>query len=196
MLVGYARVSTVEQNTSLQVMGLRAQGVARVFEESASGVNSRPELERLLYCLRRGDVLCVYKVDRVARSLVDLLRVIERVASVGASFRSITEPIDTSTPVGLMLLQLLGAFAQFERSVIRERCAAGRAAALARGVVFGRPRKIDLAALPGYVAAGLSSREIAAVFGCDRSSVAHAARSLGLHTCGRPGRPGRLSRPV
>jgi DNA invertase Pin-like site-specific DNA recombinase len=189
VLFGYARVSTVDQDTALQVLALRSAGVARVFQESASGVCSRPELERLLYCLRRGDVLCVYKVDRVARSLADLLRVIDRVSSVGASFRSVTEPIDTSTPVGVMLLQLLGAFAQFERSVIRERCAAGRAAALARGVVLGRPRKIDLDALPALVSAGLSAREIAARFGCDRSSVAHAARSIGLHTCGRPGRP-------
>jgi DNA invertase Pin-like site-specific DNA recombinase len=189
VLIGYARVSTVDQDTALQVIALRSSGVSRVFQESASGVLSRPELERLLYCLRSGDVLCVYKVDRVARSLADLLRVIDRVSSVGASFRSITEPIDTSTPVGVMLLQLLGAFAQFERSVIRERCMAGRSAALARGVRFGRPRKIDLQALPGFVAAGLSSREIAAVFGCDRSSVAHAVRSLGLRTSGRPGRP-------
>lgn len=167
----------------MQVLALRGAGVDRIFEEAASGVSSRVGLERLLYCLRPGDVLVVYKVDRVARSLGDLLRVIDRVAACGAAFRSITEPIDTSTPVGVMLLQLLGAFAQFERSVIRERCAAGRAAARGRGVRFGRPRKVDVSALPGLVAAGLNARQIAEVFNCERSSVAHWLKDQGLNPC-------------
>lgn len=169
----------------MQVVALRAAGVSRIFEESASGVANRLVLERALYCLRPGDVLVVYKVDRVARSLADLLRVIDRVAACGAAFRSLTEPIDTSTPVGVMLLQLLGAFAQFERSVIRERCAAGRSAALGRGVRFGRPRKVDVSALPGLVASGLNARQIAEVFNCERSSVSHWLKHEGLNPGGK-----------
>lgn len=187
MLVGYARVSTVDQDTALQVAALRTAGVARLFEEKAGGVSVRPSLQRALYSLRAGDALVVYKVDRVARSLADLLRVVDRVTASGASFRSLTEPIDTSTPIGRMMLQLLGSFAEFERSVIRERCAAGRVAARARGVRMGRPRKVDLDVLPGLVRAGLSAREIAGAMGCDRSSVAHWVRRLqgasqGTHT--------------
>lgn len=186
MLVGYARVSTVDQDTALQVAALRAACVHRLFEERASGVASRPSLQRALYSLRAGDVLVVYKVDRLARSLVDLMRVIDRITAAGASFKSLTEPIDTSTPVGRMMLQLLGSFAEFERSVIRERCAAGRVAARSRGVRFGRPRKVDLEALPGLVLAGLSASEIARAFGCDRSSVAHWIRRLGVSSRSRP----------
>lgn len=178
MLVGYARVSTVDQDTALQVAALRTAGVSRIFEEKVSGVAVRPSLQRALYSLRAGDTFLVYKVDRVARSLADLLRVVDRVSAAGASFRSLTEPIDTSTPVGRMMLQLLGSFAEFERSVIRERCAAGRVAARARGVQMGRPRKVDLDALPGLVLAGLSASEIARAMDCDRSSVAHWIRRL------------------
>lgn len=176
MLVGYARVSTVDQDTAMQLLALGAAGVSRVFSEKRSGVGPRVELERALYSLRRGDVLVVYKIDRLARSLADLLRIVLRLERLGASFRSLTEPIDTGTAIGRLMLQLLGSFAEFERSAINERCAAGRAAARARGVRFGRPRKVDLERLPGLVAAGLTARQIAEVFGCERSSVAHWIR--------------------
>lgn len=181
LLVGYARVSTVDQDTASQVVALRAAGVTRIFQEQASGVCTRSELERLLYLLRSGDCLVVYRVDRLARSLADLLRVLARVESLGASFRSLSEPIDTVTPAGRLMVQLLGSFAEFERSVIRERCAQGRRAARARGVRFGRPPVIDVAALPGLVAAGLTAGEIATVFGVDRSSVSHCLRKHGLN---------------
>lgn len=180
MLVGYARVSTLDQDTALQVAALNASGVSRIFEEKVSGVAARPSLERALYTLRSGDVFVVYKVDRVARSLADLIRVVDRVAAAGASIRSLTEPIDTSTPVGLAFLHILGTFAQLERSMIRERCAAGRAAALARGVRIGRPRKVDVSRLPALVAAGLNAAQIATIFNCDRSSVAHWLSRCGL----------------
>lgn len=184
MLFGYARVSTVDQDTALQVAAFAAAGVDRIFEEKLSGVVRRPGLERVLYSLRAGDVLVVYKVDRLARSLSDLLRILERVELAGASFKSLTEPIDTGTPLGRLMLQLLGSFAEFERSVIRERCMAGRRAAEVRGVRFGRPRKVDVSALPALVDEGLNAGQIAARFGCDRSSVAHWLASLGLN----PGR--------
>lgn len=178
MVVGYARVSSVDQDTSLQIAAFRRAGITRVYQEKRSGVGSRPELVRVFYMLRRGDVLTVYKVDRLARSLSDLLAILSRLEALSVGFRSLTEPIDTSSPVGRMMLQILGAFAEFERSMIRERCAAGRASALARGVRIGRPPKIDDAALIRLVGEGLSSRQIALQFSCDSSSVRHAIRRL------------------
>lgn len=180
MLVGYARVSAVDQDTALQLEALRHAGITRVFSEKRSGVASRPELGRLLWCLRRGDVVVVYKVDRLARSLSDLLRLLSTFERMGVGFRSLTEPLDTSSPVGRMMLQILGSFAEFERSMIRERCMAGRAAAVARGVRFGRPRKIDVESLPALVDAGLTLSEIASLFDCDRRSVKSWLDHLGL----------------
>lgn len=145
MLVGYARVSSTEQETALQRDALARAGVERVYEEKRSAVRRRPQLELALSALSSGDVLVVYKTDRLARSLVDLLHIIERVGGAGASFRSLTEPIDTSTPAGRMTLQLLGAFAEFERAMIRERSMAGQAAARDRGAVIGRPRALSVA---------------------------------------------------
>lgn len=184
--MGYARVSTLEQNTAMQIEALRGCGCGRVFEDQKSAVVVRPGLTRALYSLRAGDVFVVYKVDRLARSLADLLRIIERITAAGASFKSLTEPIDTGTPVGRMMLQLLGAFAEFERSVIRERCAAGRAAAVARGVRIGRPPMIDVSRLPAMHEAGMTAGQIAAVFGCERSSVSHWLSRLGLVRWRRP----------
>lgn len=143
MFVGYARVSSTEQETALQLDALRRAGVTRVFQEKRSAVSRRPELERLLYSLRAGDTLVVYKVDRLARSLSDLLRILDRVAASGAAFRSLTEPIETGTPVGRMMLHMLGAVAEFERSLIRERCMAGQDAAFLRGASIGRPRALS-----------------------------------------------------
>ena len=143
MLVGYARVSTTDQETDLQRDALNAAGVTRIFQEKRSSLCRRPVLECLLYTLRAGDVLVVYKIDRLARSLPDLLRILERLKTQGASFRSLTEPIDTTSPVGLLILQMLGAVAQFERSLIRERAMAGQVAAYRRGVRIGRPRSLD-----------------------------------------------------
>lgn len=93
-------------------------------------------MQRLKRCCTRGDVIVVYKVDRFARSLADLLRILARIEAAGAAFRTLTEPIDTSTPVGRLMLQLLGSFAEFDRSVIYERTQAGRRSAMARGVRF------------------------------------------------------------
>jgi DNA invertase Pin-like site-specific DNA recombinase len=186
MLFGYARVSTDDQETALQRDALHRAGVDRLFEEKRSGAAHRPLLEALLYCLRPGDVVLVYKVDRLARSLVDLLRVLARIEHAGASFRSLTEPLDTATPVGRMLLHMLGSFAEFERAVIRERCQAGREAARRRGVRFGRPPKLDLVAVRRLASAGHNQSEIARRFGCHPSSVNKALRRIG-GTRGIPG---------
>lgn len=145
MLVGYARVSTVQQDTALQRAAFARAGVRRVIEEKRSGGGARPLLEGLLNKLKPGDVVVVYKIDRLARSLVDLLRILQRITDAGAEFRSLTEPLETATPVGRMMLQLLGAFAEFERALIRERCCAGLYAAMARGVVVGRRPRVERA---------------------------------------------------
>lgn len=142
MLVGYARVSTVEQDTNLQLDALTRAGCAVIWSEKTSSVGKRVELQKALASLAPGDKLVVYKLDRLARSLKDLLTIIERLERCGAGFQSLTEPIDTSSAAGRLMLQMLGAVAEFERSLIRERSIAGQRAARARGVTFGRPRRL------------------------------------------------------
>jgi DNA invertase Pin-like site-specific DNA recombinase len=195
VLIGYARVSTHDQDTTIQVTALASAGVVRVFQEHASGVKPRLELERLLYSIRRGDVVVVFKVDRFARSLSDLLRILQRIDAAGASFRSLTEPIDTSSPVGRLMVQLLGSFAEFERAVIWERTSAGRLAALDRGVRFGRPRKVDPLRIAELRGEGLNARQIAECFGVDTSTVGTWLIKLGLNSRGdRAGRSAKYSR--
>ncbi|UBQ43089.1 recombinase family protein [Comamonas thiooxydans] len=138
MLIGYARVSTREQETYLQIDALNKAGVEVIYQEKTSSVGSRPELQKLLSSLAKGDCLVVYKMDRIARSLKDLLSILERVQAIGANIRSLTEPLDTSVPVGIFMVQVLGAVAQLERSIIRERTVAGQLAAYRRGVPLGR----------------------------------------------------------
>ena len=137
-LIGYARVSTEDQNLGPQLDALRAAGCVEVFEEFASGASrSRPQLAAALTRIRRGDTLVVARIDRLARSLSHLLAVIEGLRSKGAHFRSLADPIDTSGPSGVLVLQMLGAVAEFERSLIRERTKAGLHAARLRGRVGG-----------------------------------------------------------
>ncbi len=171
MRFGYARVSTHEQDTALQVRLFGGAGCDVYFEDAASGVKKRPELEKLLTYLEPGDELVVYKVDRIARSLAGLLRVLEVVATRGAAFRSLTEPFDTGTLTGRLMLQMLGAFAEFERGMIVERVSAGMAAAAARGVKLGRNRRIDYEGALQMRARGVALREIAEAYGVKRSSV-------------------------
>lgn len=140
---GYARVSTTEQNTAVQLAAFKRAGIKHVVQEKRSGVAQRPELQSLLARLRPGDVLVVYKLDRLSRSLRDLLRLLETLEQGGVTFRSLTESIDTSSPAGRMFCHMLGAFAEFERAMIRERCAAGFEAAKARGQKFGRERSMS-----------------------------------------------------
>lgn len=143
MLIGYARVSTDDQDTAAQTASLRNAGCERVFTEKASGGRwDRPELAKALEQLRAGDVLVVWKLDRLSRSLKDLLTIIERIDAVQAGFRSLTEAVDTTTPAGRMMMQMVGAFAEFERAMIRERTRAGLDAAKARGRHGGRPGKL------------------------------------------------------
>lgn len=147
VLLGYARVSKGdEQSNAVQAKALSAAGCRRIFEEAASGGRwDRPELHRMLDQLREGDVVVVWKLDRLSRSLKDVLHIMERIGEAGAGFRSITEAIDTTTPAGRMMMQMIGSFAEFERAMIRERTSAGIAAARAEGRVGGRRKKLDAA---------------------------------------------------
>src|SRR5499427_4177419 len=143
MLIGYARVSTDDQDTSAQVAALKAAGCERIFREKASGGRwDRPELHRLLDQLRKEDVLVVWKLDRLSRSLRDVLTIMERLEEARAGFRSLTEAIDTTTPAGRMMMQMVGAFAEFERAMLRERTKAGLDAARREGRVGGRRPKL------------------------------------------------------
>jgi DNA invertase Pin-like site-specific DNA recombinase len=139
-LIGYARVSTEEQGTDPQRDELHAAGCDIVLEEHASGADrSRPVLARLLREIRPGETLVVVRLDRLARSVSHLLAVIEQLEARGAHFRSLRDPIDTTTPQGMFSLQVLGAVAQLERALIAERTKAGLSAARARGRVGGNP---------------------------------------------------------
>lgn len=143
-LVGYARVSTIEQDTALQLDALRAAKVIEIYQDKGSGVGPRPQLHKAVAALKKGDVFVVWKLDRIARSLADLLSIIDRVKLAGTTIKSLTEPIDTSNPIGEFTLQVLGAVAQLERSMIRERVIAGQIAAMRRGVVIGgKPKKLN-----------------------------------------------------
>lgn len=133
-LIGYARVSTAEQDTALQTDALRKAGCERIFEDTVSGTKTdRPGLTSALAWLRDGDVLVVWRLDRLGRSMVHLIETISALESKGVGFRSLTESIDTTTPGGLLIFHVFGALGQFERDLIRERTRAGLAAAAARG---------------------------------------------------------------
>ena len=143
MLIGYARVSTDDQDTAVQVAALKVAGCERIFREKASGGRwDRPELHRLLDQLRKGDVLVVWKLDRLSRSLRNVLIIMERLAEAKAGFRSLTEAIDTTTPAGRMMMQMVGSFAEFERAMLRERTKIGLEAARREGRIGGRRPKL------------------------------------------------------
>jgi len=143
-LIGYARVSTSDQNLELQLDALKEAGCRRVFEETASGANkARPQLRDALDFLRPGDTLVVWKLDRLARSVQHLIEIIEQLHKRGCGFRSLTEAIDTTTAGGRLIFHIFGALAEFERSIIRERTMAGLDAARARGRKGGRPRLMN-----------------------------------------------------
>jgi DNA invertase Pin-like site-specific DNA recombinase len=144
MLIGYARVSTNDQDAAAQVAALKGAGCERIYREKASGGRwERPELRRLLDQLRKGDVLIVWKLDRLSRSLRDVLTIMERIAEANAGFRSLTEAVDTTTPAGRMMMHMVGAFAEFERAMLRERTKAGLESARRNGRIGGRRPKLS-----------------------------------------------------
>ena len=180
-LLGYARVSTTAQDESLQLDALAAAGAERVFTDRITGsVLDRPGLDELMAYCRSGDTIVVYSLSRLSRSTRDLLRLADELAARGVGLRSLTEPVDTSTssPYGQFTLSLLGALAELERGILRERTRDGVAAARARGRVGGRrpvdPSKVSAAA--DLVAAGRSVAEAAKIVGLGRSTLYRALR--------------------
>lgn len=146
MIIGYARVSTDDQNLDAQTDALQAAGAERIFSDKISGsMRKRPELDKLLDQLRPGDVIVVAKYDRLARSLRDLLDLVESIKDRGAGFRSLAEDIDTTTPAGRLVFHVFASIAQFERERISERTREGLQAAKARGRVGGRPPALTTA---------------------------------------------------
>lgn len=173
-LIGYARVSTWDQSLDLQVDALLRAGVHpdNIHKEHVSGVaKNRPGLRAALLDAVEGDTFVVWKFDRLGRSLLDLLTRIDDLTKRGVKFRSLTEGIDTATPAGMMMLNVIGAIAQFERDMVRERTLAGMAAARQRGAKFGAPRKLDLAGARELFRAGKTVREVAEHFDCTPSAV-------------------------
>lgn len=146
--IGYARVSTLDQNPNLQLDALTDVGCYRIFTDKASGsLDKRPELTKALDQLRPGDTLVVWKLDRLGRSLRNLIDVVRELEDRGVGFRSLHESLDTTTPGGRLIFHIFGALAEFEREIIRERTVAGLAAARARGRSGGRPSTMTPAKL-------------------------------------------------
>lgn len=164
MLIGYARVSKGDdQSDTLQLRALEEAGCERIFTEAASGGRwDRPELLRLLDQLRPGDEVLVWKLDRLSRSMKDVIHLMERIGHAGAGFRSLTEAIETTSPAGRMLLHMVGAFAEFERAMIQQRTNAGLAAARAEGRVGGRRKSLDAAKRREIAESVLSGRKTGA----------------------------------
>ncbi len=177
MRIGYARVSTLDQNPDLQLERLRAAGCERVIVEKASGARAdRPELLRVLQdMLREGDTLVIWKLDRLARSLKQLIQTAEDLNGRGIGLVSLTDAIDTSSSGGMLVFHMLGAIAEFERALTRERTIAGLAEARRKGRTGGRPRSLadkDALAAKALLADGsLSSREVAARFGVSKATL-------------------------
>jgi len=143
MKIGYCRVSTDDQKPDLQLAALKRAGCRKIFTDKATGAHvKRPELTKCLKALKAGDVLVVWKLDRLGRSLRDLIALLDDLKTRGVAFRSLTEAIDTATATGRAMWQMVGILAELERSLIQERTKAGRAAAQARGVKMGRKPKL------------------------------------------------------
>jgi DNA invertase Pin-like site-specific DNA recombinase len=143
MLVGYARVSTLEQNLDLQIDALQKAGCDKIFTEKMSSAKERPVFQQALEFIRNDDTLIIWKLDRIGRSLIDLVHIVNGLRERGIGLQIITECFDTSTPEGELQFHFYAMLAQYERSKICERTMAGLAAARARGRTGGRPRKLN-----------------------------------------------------
>ena len=172
MLIGYARVSTQDQDSAAQIAALESAGGEIIFQERASGSRwDRPELQRLMEQLRPNHGVVVWKLDRLSRSLKDLLILMERIDQAGAGFRSLTEAIDTTTPAGRMMMQIIGSFAEFEREMLRERTRSGLDAARKQGRIGGRRPKLSPE----------QQKEIVHLVTSGRKTAAQAARLFDVH---------------
>lgn len=185
-IIGYARVSKGDtQSVRPQVKALKGAGATKIFKETLSGGRwDRPELHRMLDHLRPGDVVVVWKLDRLSRSLKDLLSILDKIDTKGAGFRSLTESVDTTTAAGRMMMQIVGSFAEFERSMIRERVQAGVDAARAEGRVGGRPVKLtprqQNAAIKMVLGDGKTAAETARIFEVHPSTIGRLIAKQGV----------------
>lgn len=176
MRIGYARVSTEDQSLNLQLDALRAAGCTRIYRDKLGGASrKRPGLTRALASLRPHDTIVVYRLDRMGRSLADLIALMSQIQAKGGEFQSLTEAIDTSTAGGKLIFHIMGALAEFERRLIAERTTAGLLAAKRRGVRLGKPPKLtpeQIANAKALLAAGTATvRTIAESYGVSRSTM-------------------------
>lgn len=184
MLIGYARVSTDGQHADLQEDALRAAGCERTYTDlGQSGAKAhRPQLDLMLATLREGDVVVVWRLDRLGRSVRDLVDLVGRFEREGVQFRSLSEGIDTTTPTGKLTFHIFAAIAEFERDLIRERTRAGLEAARARGRRGGRPSLIDETLIAKvrryYIDRGLTGQETARQTGVSLSTVNRTLRVI------------------
>lgn len=195
MIVGYARVSTYDQNLDMQTSALKNFGCEKVVEEKRSGVSVRVELEALLNNLKEGDTLVVWKLDRLGRSLHDLLHYFEMFSQKGINFASLQDKIDTSTPLGKLFFQISAAFSEYERLLIVERTIAGINAAKVRGVQLGRKKGLDKKSLEKarmavnlYKEQKLSVREIADLLNITPATLYRYLRYMNASLNRTPGR--------
>jgi len=188
MRIGYARVSTREQNFDMQVDALRAAHCEKIYTEAVSGARAeRPELNELLRNIRSGDVLVIWKLDRLGRSLKHLVELVATLMDKGVGLQSLHDPVDTTTPQGRLTFNIFASLAEFERDVIRERTHAGLAAARARGRNGGRPKGIlpqaeatAMAAETLYREGQLSTRQIASKLRISKSTLYAYLRHRGV----------------
>jgi DNA invertase Pin-like site-specific DNA recombinase len=184
--IGYARVSTEDQNLALQIDALTAAGCTFIFQDDgvSGAAFSRPALDDALAALEPGDTLVVWKLDRLGRSLAHLIAIIAALGERGIGFRSLSEAIDTATAGGRLLFHVMGALAEFERALISERTRAGMAAAKARGACIGRPPKLSAEQVQHARAqidsGALTPDHVAARLGISRATLARALKRLDL----------------
>ena len=188
MKLGYARVSTREQELAMQLDALRNAGCEQIFEEKMTGTTkSRPQLQKLLEQLREGDILVIWKLDRLARSLQDLVALVQQIQEKGAALQSLNDQIDTCSPQGKFTFHIFAALSEFEREIIRERTKAGLAAARARGRKGGRPQGLSKKAKHSaiiaeklYTEGQLSIKEICEQLSISKSTLYNYLRHQGV----------------
>lgn len=176
MKIGYARVSTDDQSLDIQIGVLKKAGCKKIFEEKRSGVGrDRPQLKRMIKNLKKGDIVVVHRLDRLARSTRVLLETIDSIGVAGGKFLSLSEPwADTTSPAGRMVMTVLSGIAEFEREMIHSRTSAGRAAAKSKGVKFGRPEKLradQKQLMLRLIEQGKSVRDVARAFNVHTATV-------------------------
>jgi DNA invertase Pin-like site-specific DNA recombinase len=172
-MIGYARVSTTDQDPALQVAALKAAGCSVIRHEKRSGTSTegRTELATILDFVREGDTLVVTRIDRLARSIGDLAAIVRILESKGAALKATEQPIDTTSAAGRAFLQMLGVFAEFETAIRKERQLEGIARAKQEGIYKGRPASIDARQVRALRAQGLGATEIAGKLGISRATV-------------------------